>query len=100
MRSERLWVGDCAKTSVRVGFPPTVTIAIPDLTFAPAITHVTSLSIMAAVAPTTTGRSSQQIDIVRSDNLPEKGTERFSGDNDEVRFFQDGSKTGARVLGE
>lgn len=70
------------------------------LTFAPAIIHITSLSIMATVAPATAGRSSQQIDIGRSDNLPEKGTERFSGDNDEVRFFQDGSKTGARVLGE
>lgn len=47
-----------------------------------------------------TRRSSQQPDLIRSDNGPEKGSERFPGDNDEVRFFQHRSSTGARILGE
>lgn len=95
-----LVIGNCGKTLLRVGYPP----IRATLAFAPTITHVTSLSIMAAVALDITGRSSQQPDLIRSDNVAdngaEKGSERFPGDNDGARFFQDNSNTGARILGE
>lgn len=55
---------------------------------------------MAAVALDIIGRSSQQPDLIRSDNGAEKGSERFPDDNDGVRFFQDRPNTGARILGE
>lgn len=100
MQPSYLVAGDCEETSVRVGFPPVLTIAIRDLAFALGFTHVKSLSIMAAVAPATIGESSPQIDTIRSDIWPEKGTERFSDDSDEVRFVQDGRNTTARILGE
>lgn len=55
---------------------------------------------MAAVALATIGRPSERIDIIGSDDWPGEGTEQFSDDNDEERFFQDGLNTGARIQGE
>lgn len=79
---------------------PILTIAFPRVALASAITRVTPLSIMAAVALATIGRPSERIDIIGSDDWPGEGTEQFSDDNDEERFFQDGLNTGARIQGE
>ena len=55
---------------------------------------------MASVAPATTEQSSQQNDLIQSDNWPGEETKRLPDDHDEVRFFQDRLNTGARILGE
>jgi hypothetical protein len=49
---------------------------------------------MAAVALPTAGIS------LRSDDLPGEDTKRSPDDHNEVRFFQDGLNTGARILGK
>lgn len=54
---------------------------------------------MASVALNTTEQSSQQNGIIPSDNLAEKRRERSPSD-DKMRFFQDRSTTGARILGD
>ncbi|KAJ6029290.1 CAZyme family GT1 [Penicillium canescens] len=49
---------------------------------------------MAAVALTTAGMS------IRSDDFPGEDIKRSPDDHNEVRFFQDGLNTGARILGD
>ena len=49
---------------------------------------------MAAVALTTAGMS------IRSDDWAGEHTKRSPHGHNEVRFFQDGLNTGARILGE
>lgn len=55
---------------------------------------------MAAVAPTTAGRSPERMVSIRSDDWLGEDTKRLSDDHDEVQFFQDGLNTGARILGK
>jgi hypothetical protein len=40
------------------------------------------------------------MDIIRSDDWPGEDTKRSPDDHNEVRIFQDGLNTGARILGE
>jgi hypothetical protein len=54
---------------------------------------------MAAVAPPSIRRGSEQSEFISLDGWPEEGTERLLDDKNEVRFSQDGLNTGARILG-
>lgn len=85
---------DMRENSLPVGISLIFTI-----TFHSAITRVTPLSILTAGAPPTIGKASERSEFISSDGWPEEGMERLSDDKNEVRFFEDGLNTGARILG-
>lgn len=59
-----------------------------------------NMPIMATVARTTTERSSERMDIHRSDAWQGGDTKRSPDGHDKKQFFQDGLNTGAHIRGK